>query len=496
VIRLLRILIAAWKTVALVACLFLFTQAGAASNRTDKPNVIIILTDDQGHADVGFNGCTDIPTPHVDSIARNGVLFRAAYVTYPVCSPSRAGLLTGRYQQRFGHERNPRFEPDSVLSGLPLSETTLADALKKVGYHCGIIGKWHLGAHPQFHPLKRGFDEFFGHLGGGHRYFPEDLTIKETAEAKNEEDSYRLWILRNHIPVRTTQYLTDEFSHEAVGFVERNKDRPFFLYLAYNAPHGPLQAPPEYLSRFPDTQNLRRQTYAGMVSAVDDGVGRLLGKLREIDLEQKTLIFFLSDNGGPPDANASDNSPLRGAKGSIWEGGWRVPFAAQWPALLPKGAAYDHPVSALDIFATVAGITGAPVDPQRPLDGVNLIPYLTGAKSGVPHQALYLRMHDKAAFAVRSGDYKLVIPGQGAEPELYNIVEDIEESNNLAGSHAAKLAALEKMRVAWEAQLVPPIFPGLEQPRRPVARASAVGSVGTAPRTTTREDRKKNVSPN
>jgi len=223
----------------------------AADTQTPKPpNLIIILTDDQGYSDVGFNGCQDIPTPNLDSIARNGVQCLNGYVSYSVCSPSRAGLLTGRYEQRFGHERNPGWEPDNPQSGLPLSETTLADSLGKAGYWSGIIGKWHLGAHPDLHPLKRGFNEFFGFLIGAHQYFPEELTIKNTNDAKTIEESRRLWILRDHEPVKTTQYLTDEFSDEAVAFVARNKDRPFFLYLAYNAPHTPLQASEKYLSRF------------------------------------------------------------------------------------------------------------------------------------------------------------------------------------------------------------------------------------------------------
>jgi arylsulfatase A-like enzyme len=339
----------------------------AGQRAKDAPNLIVILTDDQGYGDVGFNGCKDIPTPNLDSIARNGVRFSSGYVSYAVCSPSRAGLLTGRYQQRFGHERNPRFQPDNPTSGLPLTETTLADALGGVGYRSGIIGKWHLGAHADFHPLKRGFDEFFGHLGGGHCYFPEELTIKDTLGAKSEEDSYRLWIMRNHQPVRTTKYLTDEFSDEAVRFIERHKGGPFFLFLSYNAPHGPLQAPEKYLARFPNLKNERRRTYAAMVSAVDDGVGLVLAKLRTLGLEENTLVFFLSDNGGPESANASNNGPLRGEKGSPWEGGIRIPFAVQWPGHLPRGLVYDKPVISLDIFATIAALANAPIAPARPL---------------------------------------------------------------------------------------------------------------------------------
>ena len=442
-------------------------QPSRAATGDRPPNLIVIMTDDHGYADVGFNGCKDIPTPNLDSIASNGVRFSNGYVSYAVCSPSRAGLLTGRYEQRFGHERNPQWTPSDPDSGLPRSETTLADSLGKVGYKSGIIGKWHLGAHPDLHPLKRGFNEFFGHLGGGHRYFADDLTIKDTDDAKDEDDSYRLWIMRDHTPVRTTGYLTDEFSDEAVKFIGRHKDGPFFLYLAYNAPHTPLQASGKYLSRFPDIQNPKRRTYAAMVSAVDDGVGRVLSTLRELDLEKDTLVVFLSDNGGPTTVNASSNAPLRGAKGSPWEGGSRVPFAAQWPGHIPKQTVYDAPVISLDIFATIAALAKAPVSADRPLDGVNLIPFLSGEKSGAPHEAIYLRMFDKGAYAVRGGDFKLVIPEKNHAPELYNLKQDVAESRNIAAESSEVAASLDQKRLAWDKQLIKPLFDGLSMPRSP-----------------------------
>lgn len=444
---------------ALVASLLGVVAAPAQTNR--PPNLIVIMTDDQGYADVGFNGCKDIPTPNLDSIAQNGVRFTSGYVVYPVCSPSRAGFITGRYPQRFGYERNPRFQPENRVSGLALTETTLADALGKVGYHSGIIGKWHLGAHPDLHPLKRGFNEFFGHIGGGARYFPEDLTLKEASRAMDEGQSYRLWMRRNHEPVRTTEYLTDEFSNEAVQFVTRNKAKPFFLYLSYNAPHTPMQASEKYLSRFTNISNLQRRTYAAMVSAVDDGVGRLLATLRKEGLENETLVFFLSDNGGPEQANASNNGPLRGGKSDAWEGGLRVPFAAQWPGQLPKGMVYDKPVLSLDIFATIAALARAPTNSARPLDGVNLLPYLTGKSAGSPHEAVYLRKFDQGTFAIRRGDYKLVIPRADTSPQLFNLATDLGETKDLAATQPEILGELERLRVAWNAQLIPPVFEGL-----------------------------------
>lgn len=459
------------KIPVLLVTLALLPSLAPAADTSRPPNLIVILTDDQGYADVGFNGCRDIPTPHLDSIAAGGVRFTNGYVSYAVCSPSRAGLLTGRYPQRFGHERNPAWQPENHASGLPLSETLLPAALGRVGYVSGLIGKWHLGAHPQFHPLARGFTEFYGHLGGGHRYFPEELTIVEPTDARNEAESYRLWIRRNHEPVRTTQYLTDEFSDEAVRFVERHQGTPFFLFLAYNAPHAPLQAPDKYLARFAHLANERRRTYAAMVSAVDDGVGRLLAKLRELQLEDDTLVVFLSDNGGPTADNASDNRPLRGNKGNPWEGGIRVPFAARWPGRIPAGLVYDQPVISLDIFATIAALAQAPLDPARPLDGVNLLPYLTGEKSGAPHEAIYLRMFDRGVFAVRSGDVKLVIPNRDAAPQLYDLGRDIAETTNLANVQPAEAARLEQLRANWNAQLVEPVFEGLRASDHPPAKA-------------------------
>ncbi|HET7625137.1 MAG TPA: sulfatase-like hydrolase/transferase [Verrucomicrobiae bacterium] len=450
-----------WLTFCALFLSTLVFSGGAeptAKSGIRKPNLIIILTDDQGYNDVGFHGCNDIPTPNLDSIVRNGVNFADGYVSYSVCSPSRAGLMTGRYEQRFGYERNPKWDPRNITNGLPLTETTLAGALKKVGYHSGIIGKWHLGAHPSLHPLKRGFDEFFGFVGGGHKYFPEEWTITNLFDARNEPQSYRLHILRDYTPVPVNEYLTDAFSDEAVRFVERNKDKPFFLYLAYNAPHEPLEAPQKYLDRFKSVPDKRRRTYDAMVSAVDDGVGHLLEKVRELGLEKNTLIFYLSDNGGFPRANASNNGPLRGTKGTVWEGGWRVPFAAQWPGHLPKGLVYKNPVISLDIFATIAALANAPLDPAHPLDGVNLIPYLTGEKSGAPHNALYLRMFDKGAFAVREGDFELVIPGTNSGTKLFDITRDMGEKMDLSTANPKKLESLEKLRVAWNSQLMAPVF--------------------------------------
>lgn len=312
-------------TLALIAlacaCAALPSVAFAKEGARAAPNIIVIMTDDQGYADVGFNGCKDIPTPNMDRIATGGVVFTAGYAPFTVCAPSRAGFLTGRYPQRFGFERNTAWQPGNPTTGLAAQETTLAAALRPAGYKSGAIGKWHLGAHENFHPLNRGFDEFYGHLGGGHCYFPEELTIQHTKEARNEPDSYRTWISRGFEPVRTERYLTEEFTREALDFVRRQKDNPFFLYLAYNAPHAPLQAPAEEIAKFAHIKNEKRRTYAAMVSVVDRGVGQLLDLLDELKLTDNTLVVFTVDNGGSVGAIAANNGKLRGEKGSPFEGG-------------------------------------------------------------------------------------------------------------------------------------------------------------------------------
>jgi arylsulfatase A-like enzyme len=429
---------------------------------TAAPNLIVIMADDLGYSDVGFNGCKDIPTPNIDSIASHGVRCTNGYVSYSVCGPSRAGFITGRYQQRFGFERNPQYKPNDPDMGLTQKEKTIAELLAPVGYQSGIIGKWHLGAHaPTGHPMKRGFDEFYGHLGGGHRYMPEDLVIKDSAKARGEAESYRTWILKNHTPVPPRKYLTDEFSDEAVSFVERNKAKPFFLFLSYNAPHTPLQATAKYLNRFTHIKDPKRKTYAAMVSAIDDGVGLLLKSLRKNKLEEKTIVAFLSDNGGPITKNASSNTPLRGAKGDVWEGGQRVPFALQWKGTLPAGKTYDHPVSSLDFAATMVALSGAKVDKDKPLDGVNLIPYLKGDNAELPHESLYLRKFDQQRYSVRRGKYKLVIPFFNGKPRLYDLDEDIGETIDLATVKPKILSELDALRQKWSAQLIEPTFMGL-----------------------------------
>ncbi|WP_167605744.1 sulfatase-like hydrolase/transferase [Maribellus sediminis] len=449
-------------------CLVLFAVFFASCTRDEKneaPNLILILVDDMGYADVGFNGCTDIPTPNIDKLAEGGVRFTNGYVSYCVCGPSRAGLLTGRYQDRFGFSRNPLFAPNDPGMGLPLTEETLADALKKAGYKSLAIGKWHMGAHESLHPLKRGFDDFYGFLSGGHRYFPEELTLNDPFEATSQFDGYKTRLLRNYERVDETEYLTDALSREAVSYIEKNKDNPFFIYLAYNAPHAPLQATEKYLSRFENIDNKKRKTYAAMVSAVDDGVGLILNKLEELNLEENTLVVFLSDNGGPENHNASDNGILRGQKGDLFEGGIRVPFAMKWRGTIPAGEVYENPIISLDIFATIIAQSGKKIPLKNEIDGVDLIPYLKGENNSQPHDQLFWRKFDAQDYAVRQGDDKLLIKAD-SKNMLFNLTDDISEENNLEEQRPDRVLQLTKEFQNWNRNMKDPIFMGLSQDKK------------------------------
>lgn len=445
-----------------LAVLIFITGTLKAQPKADKPNVVLILADDLGFSDVGFNGCKDIPTPNIDRIAKNGVTFENGYVTYAVCGPSRAGLITGRYQDRFGFSRNPLLAPNDVNMGLPLTEDTMADILKRKGYVSTAIGKWHLGTHSALHPIKRGFDEFFGFLDGGHQYFPQNWTLNDITQTRNQNDGYKTKLLRGTKTVEETEYLTDALSREAVEFIDRNDKKPFFIYLAYNAPHTPLQASSKYLDRFNTIENQKRKTYAAMVSAMDDGIGTILNQLKNKGLEENTIVIFLSDNGGPAYDNASNNKPLRGNKSDFWDGGIKVPFAIQWPAKIKAGNVYQNPVISLDILATVSSYIKADINPNKPLDGVNLLPFITGKDKSAPHEYLFWRNYDANMIAVRTPTHKMVIAKDKTQA-LYNSQADLAEQRNLIAQDKPKFDQLMLQWKAWEQQMMNPVFLGLTQ---------------------------------
>jgi len=448
----------------LIILLLVFNVIHSQNKTAEKPNLIIIMTDDMGWADVGFNGCKDIPTPNIDMIANEGVRFDEGYVSFPVCGPSRAGLLTGRYQDRFGFTTNPSIDPNNPKAGLPVEEETIAQVLRKADYNSAIIGKWHMGTHPDFHPLERGFDYFFGFLSGGHNYFPEHLTLNDLSEVKQKWEWYRTKIIENRTKIETHDYLTDELSDAAVRYIKKQAedDQHFMLYLAYNAPHTPMQATEKYLSRFPDINDKRRKTYAAMVSAVDDGVGRVLKTLEEKGLDENTIVVFLSDNGGANN-NASDNGPLRGMKGDLFEGGIRVPFAIRWKGTIPQGQTYKKPVSSLDIMATIVSLNKIEINSDRPLDGVDLVPYLTGKDNGNPHDQLFWRKWEHSAMAIRKGDFKLVANHNKEQqlPELYHLGDDHSEENILQNKEAVYDDLMTEWN-QWNAEMKDRVFPTLQ----------------------------------
>jgi arylsulfatase A-like enzyme len=459
---------------AWVSCAALSASPAHAGTEAARPNILILLSDDHGYADLGVQGSTDIPTPNIDSLAHHGVRCTEGYVSSPMCSPSRAGLITGRSQSRFGHEIN--WEPDWPVDpqdqrGLPLTEKTIADHLKIAGYRTGAIGKWHLGEAAPFHPNRRGFDEFFGFIGGGHLYFCQNY--RGTPPLHH----YNTALERNGVPQPIVPgYLTTVLGDETASFIHRNKEKPWVIYTAFNAPHTPMEATPKLLERVKHISGEPRRTYAAMVVGLDDAVGKILSQLREDGLEERTLIFFLSDNGGPMADNGSRNTPLRGRKGQMWEGGIRVPFIAQWKGVLPAGKTYDRPVSSLDILPTALAAAGTPGLGGQALDGVDLVPYFTGKKSGDPHEMLFWRMTERDIWAVRDGRHKLV--KQGPKPGLYEMVSDAHESKDLDGRLAEVQDPLQKAYDAWSATLPPPLWTVAKNPKAEAVKPAEVPKKG------------------
>jgi len=456
------------KNAVYLSLLLIIASCNSTNSKLNQneclPNLVVIMTDDMGYADVGFNGCRDIPTPNIDRIAEDGIKFTDGYVSFPVCGPSRAGFLTGRYQDRFGFTTNPTIDPGNPIAGLPLEEETMAQVLRKADYKSAIIGKWHMGTHPAFHPLERGFDYFYGFLSGGHNYFHDQLTLKDLTEVSKKWEWYRTKIIENRMAVETDDYLTDELTDAALGFIDKQleADQHFMVYLAYNAPHTPMQATEKYLSRFPDIEDKRRKTYAAMVSAVDDGVGRVLKILEEKGADENTIVVFLSDNGGAHN-NGSSNMPLRGLKGDMYEGGIRVPFAMQWKGVIPGGQTYKKAISSLDIMATIVGRTDIEINPEKPLDGVDLIPFLTGKDDGEPHDYLFWRKWEQNAMAVRNQNRK-VVANQNQDqysPELFDLSPGGNEKNDLKADEVVTYNMLLEEWQNWNKQLKDRIFPTL-----------------------------------
>ena len=430
----------------IAATLALALAATAWSAENPKPNIIVIMADDMGYADAGFTGAKDIKTPNLDALAASGVIFENGYVNHPFCGPSRAALLSGRYQHRFGFETNPAYDPNNPHCGIDAGETLFPKRLQDAGYETGVIGKWHLGAASPFHPNHRGFDYFYGFLGGGHDYFRIDLR-------EPVREGYFQALERNGKPADFDGYLATALSRDAVRFVESNKSKPFFLYLAYNAPHTPLQAPEEAIAKYSHIKNKKRRVYAAMIDVMDEGIGEVITALDRNGLRENTLVFFLSDNGGPQggnSSNASDNGEFRGGKGDFYDGGIHVPFIASWPARIPKNSRYEKPVIAIDISRTAVAVANADAQKTPAMEGVNLIPFVTGGKSGAPHDAIFWRGADGARLSILSSDrYKYLKLGTKEKTELYQLAGDVSEKNNVVTEHPELAQKLEQQLMAW-----------------------------------------------
>ena len=464
---------------ALWPCLFLLaaplaTQAAEAEGaKSSKPNILLIVADDLGYADIGVHGGKAVPTPNIDKLAAAGLRCTSGYVSAPYCSPSRAGLLTGRYQTRFGHEFNPHVGPEGKL-GLPLDQRTLANLLRSAGYATGLVGKWHLGFSKEHHPLSRGFDDFFGFLVGGHNY-----ALRKDAEPKFASSMSQNLIYRGREVQQVDGFATDVFTDEAIGFMKQNREQPWFLYLAYNAVHTPLEISDTLKQRVPaEVQDPARRGYLALLLGLDDAVGRLLAHLRDSGADQNTLIIFISDNGGSGVApflayNTGINRPLRGNKGQTLEGGIRVPFFIAWPGKLPAGKTYDHPIIALDILPTACAVAG--VKAPGNVDGVNLLPYLVGKNKAAPHEALYWRFGPQKA--IRKGNLTLVDwrdfqTKTSSGWQLFDLSKDIGQENNLAAKHPDLVAELSQAWQRWDAQNVTALWHGgvTEDPTAPAPK--------------------------
>jgi arylsulfatase A-like enzyme len=437
----------------LLASVLLSSTVGQAHE--PRPNIVVLFSDDAGYADFGFQPSVrpemkDL-TPRIDSIAAQGIRFSNAYVTGAVCSPSRAGLMTGRYQQRFGHERN--IPPGYMKGGLPLTENFFIQYLKPQGYTCGLIGKWHLGYPEPYQPNARGYDSFFGLLQGSRSYFP----IKNPSP-------HRVF-LDNKSPTPEGGYTTDRIGNGACDFIRQHRDKPFFLFVSFTAPHGPLEPKPADEKKLSKIKEDRRRRYAGLVVSLDENVGRILDTLDELGLSEETIVVFTNDNGGQTQTGA-DNAPLRGRKGQVWEGGIRVPMAIRWPGHTPVGSVVDSPVSTIDFATTIASVSGATIDPAWNLDGMDLSSVIDGRETSLPERDLFWRTSGKEGpIAMRRGAWKLVQLRDQAdsEPQLFDLTTDIGEERDVASENPAILDSMKQALDRWESQLVEPLWGGAEE---------------------------------
>jgi arylsulfatase A-like enzyme len=406
------------------------------------PNILLIVADDLGYGDLSVTGRRDYRTPVLDQLARDGTLLTQAYSSAPVCSPARVALLTGRYPARYPVGL---YEPLTTQPlGLEPDPATLPSLLRRAGYDTALVGKWHLGLLPRYHPLRHGFEEFYGFLGGGADYASHhDIVVRSVSHFQDGDR-----------PIRADGYLTDLLTSRAVQIVSRARRNPFFLSLQYNAPHWPWQAPGD--PPYPDSQSVRAggspETYARMVRSMDDGIGRLFEALHRRGLERNTLVVFASDNGGE---RFSDMGPFSEGKMTLWEGGVRVAAAARWPGVIPSGSRCDQVCATFDLTATVAGLAGTGSDAAAPFDGVDLMPALRGGASR-PRDLYWRVTQRQQQKALRSGNWKYLVTREGGE-HLFDLATDPGEKRNRAAEHPDVMERLRRMYAEWEGQMLRPI---------------------------------------
>lgn len=439
------------KLVVLLAGLW----GSVIARSAEQPNIVLLFADDAGYGDFGFHGSKHFKTPHLDKLAEDGVLLSSFYVTGATCGPSRAGMLSGRYQQAFGFEEinvPGIMSPHSGLlgdeMGLPTEVPMMGKYMQDLGYRTAVFGKWHMGVADRYHPLKRGFDEFYGFRGGARSFFA--YTEKQLKRERHEN-----WMERGFANYKEHEgYLTDVLADETCDFIERSKEQPFFAYVSFNAVHTPMHPDPKDADTFPQLEGDRRKV-AQMTLSMDRACGQIIDKLKELGLYENTIVVFSNDNGGPMDKNGSSNYPFAGVKGTQLEGGLRVPGIITWPKKLAAGKVYDKPMITLDYMPTFINAAGGDASEFAVLDGVDMIPFLTGDESGRPHQTLHWKMESRGA--IRDGDMKLIrYPDRPAE--LFNIVKDPSEQKDLAAKKPELVKELFRKHFEWEQTLARPLF--------------------------------------
>lgn len=452
-----------FKLLSLTPFLVGGVTAGTNSLKADRPNILIVLCDDLGYADVGFNGSKDIRTPELDKLAKAGTKFSSAYVAHAFSGPSRAALMTGRYPHVIGAQYNLSDLSEDMRDGVPTSETFMSNVIQDAGYYTSAIGKWHLGYDHQFTPNERGFTDFYGFLGGGHKYFPEQYKKEynqKLAGGAKKIHVYLIPLLHNKMVVDENEYLTDAFTRESIRAINESakQKKPFFMYLAYNAPHVPLEAKEDDMAQFPDIKDKDRRTYAAMVYSVDRGMGEIVKALKANKQYDNTLIVFLSDNGGNIQHGA-DNFPLKGTKGDTWEGGFRVPMFFHWPKKVPAGKTFDYPVTALDFYPTFARLAKAKIPVDKKLDGVDIFDAVIKNKNPRADGMIYsLRYRNGFSdVSARKDDWKIV-RAYRSEWKLFNITDDISEKNDLSKMHPDRLKQMVQETEKWSKTHVTPLW--------------------------------------